>query len=342
MKLNKLELKTTNGFKINDIDLDINIPTITSFKDFIINNSDNIKIEINNIDKKIDSKIGLVFDKYLDINIVVPKDTILDKPVEFIYEFKDSDVLIDRFNIIYEENTKVDFVIKYISKDNGNHFHHLKEVCTSKSLSNGSISIINMLNDNSYNFIAIENDVLKNSTIKHNILDIGGNIRLNNVYSNVYESAINILNNIYMGKYNNIIDMNYTLNNIGYKSINNMKVEGVLDNNSKKNFRGTIDFKKGCSESVGEENENCVLLSDTCISRSLPSLLCHEENVVGAHGVSSGKVEDSKLFYLMSRGLEKKEAEKLIVKTNLNTILKELPTESLYNEYEKIIDDKLS
>ena len=341
--LNKLDLKTTNGFKINDIKIDIDIPIINDFKEYdIVNNSLNDNnILITKVNKKLTSRIGLEFDKYYNISITIPKGLKLNEPIEFKYLFENNDLLIDNFNILFEEDSKADIIINHVSKDDNKHFHHLKINIKSNKYSDGSVTYINNLNDNSYNFVAIENDALPHSNIKTNIIDIGCMTKLYNVFTNTYESAKNKLNSIYIGKDNNIIDINYTLNNVGKSSINEMKVEGVLDDNAKKNFRGTIDFKKGCSESIGEENENCVLLSDSCMSRSLPSLLCHEENVVGAHGVSSGKIENDKLFYIMSRGFDKKEAEKLIVKTNLNTIIHEIPNETLQDYLEKIIDKKL-
>ena len=126
--------------------------------------------------------------------------------------------------------------------------------------------------------------------------------------------------------------MNYYLKNIGEESVNNMKVEGSIDDFCVKNFRGTIDFIKGCCNSVGDENENCILLSDSCRSRSLPQLLCGEENVIGSHGVSSGKVDLEKLFYIMSRGYSMKDAERLILLANFNEIINFIP-DSLIKEY---------
>ena len=339
MKLNKLELKTTNNFNINDIELDINIPIYDDFKSYNISNNEYVKV--NNINNKLANKIGLEFDKYYEINIVIPKDIKLSDPIVFSYIFENSDVLVEKFNIVFEENSKADIIIKHVSLDNGKHFHNLNVDIKSNKYSNGTVTYINNLNENSYNFLAIENDVYSHSNIKQNIIDIGGNIRLYNVYTNTYEYATNDLNTIYMGNDKNIIDINYYLNNIGIKSDNKINVQGVLDKDSKKNFRGTLDFKKGCSKSIGEEIENCILLTDTCVSRSLPMMLCTEEDVSGSHGVSSGKIDNSKLFYLMTRGLSKKEAEKFIVKTNFNTILKEIPDNLLQEELDSIIDSKI-
>ena len=199
-----------------------------------------------------------------------------------------------------------------------------------------------MLNDNSYMFTSIENEVLDNSTITHNIIDIGGSIRISNIFSKVNKYSSNNFNNIYIGLGESIIDSYYYLENNGVSSNNNLVVEGVLNDNSKKNFRGIIDLLSGASKSKGIEGENCILLSDTCRSRSLPVLLCGEEDVEGAHGVSTGKIDQDKLFYIMSRGYNKKEAEKLIVMSRFNNILNNINNEDIREELYNYIENLLT
>ena len=329
--LNKLQDKTTNNFKINNIELDLELPNIEEFTNYEISNNDLlIKQEIK--ENNLNTRIGLEFTKYLELTITVPEYTKIKEPVFITH----NNNLISNIKFIFEENSKANFIIKNTTTDNNKYFNYQKEETISKENSSGSITYINTMNTNSTNMLAIENKLDENSKITHNIIDIGGSIRLYNIDSKVegYQSE-NYVNNIYIGKDNDIIDINYNLENIGKKTINNLIVEGALKDNSKKNFRGIIDFKEGSTSSIGKENENCVLLSDTCRTRSLPALLCHEEDVVGAHGESSGKIAKEKLFYLMSRGLSKKDAEKLIIIANFNNIINNIEDE---NTKEEILD----
>ena len=55
--------------------------------------------------------------------------------------------------------------------------------------------------------------------------------------------------------------------------------------------------------------------------------MCGEENVDGTHSVSSGKIDENKLFYLMSRGLSETEAKKVIISSNFKKIIDLLPDE---------------
>ena len=117
-------------------------------------------------------------------------------------------------------------------------------------------------------------------------------------------------------------DLNYIGGLYGQKSNIDIEVQGALKDNAKKHFKGTIDFKKGCKRATGNENENCMLLSDTAKSLALPMLLCSEEDVEGNHSSSAGKIGEKELFYIMSRGFELKEAMKLMVRAKFNKILK--------------------
>ena len=323
--LNEIPVRTTNNFNINDLKIDLNLPTNLEFKKY----KSNIDLNYNIIDN-FDSKIGLKFDKSLSIDININGK--INEDIELLYEFNNNDTLIDTININYQENSEGNIIIKYKSLDNNINFHHLKEVLNVKQNSKGTITIVNLLNDKSTNLISIESNIDNNSEITHNLIDIGSNIKINNIYSIANDNSKSYLNNIYLGLNNNIIDMNYNYINKGIKSTNIIESQGVLNNKSSKKFRGTIDFVKGCSNSLGSENENCILLDDNSISSSVPILLCGEENVIGNHSISSGKIDENKLFYLMSRGLDLNESKKLIILSNFNKIINKINNVDLQNE----------
>ena len=68
-------------------------------------------------------------------------------------------------------------------------------------------------------------------------------------------------------------------------------------------FRGTIDFKNGSSDSVGNEKETVLMLGENVVNKTVPLILCAEENVVGNHGATIGELDDETLFYFESRGI---------------------------------------
>lgn len=335
MKLNELRSKTTNGFKVNSLDIDLDLYELNTNKLYSV---EGIEVSQSIKNSSITSNIGLTYSKYLELTITV--DNIYSNPILVNYSFSNDDYLVSKIIINFEKDSKADFIFNYKSTDTNKHFNYLVEEINAKENSLGTITYINNLNNISTNIMSFNDTVLENSSITHNLIDIGGSIRIyNSDLNSVSYNSQNYFNNMYIGKDNDLIDINYDMKNKGISSINNLKVEGALKDNSKKVFRGIVDFVEGSTKSTGIENENCILLSDTCISRSVPILLCHEEDVIGAHGESTGKINEDKLFYLMSRGLTKEEATKLIVLSNFNSIIEKIKKDSLKEEIIKEIEN---
>ena len=136
-------------------------------------------------------------------------------------------------------------------------------------------------------------------------------------------------------------DINYIVDINGQESSVDIDVQGALKDESKKHFKGTIDFKKGCKKAKGNENEFCILLSDKAKSLALPMLLCTEDDVEGNHSTASGKVDNKDLFYIMSRGISYKDAIKLLVKAKFNQIIQTIKDEKLKQEILEQIDRRL-
>ncbi len=198
------------------------------------------------------------------------------------------------------------------------------------------------MNTKSNNFLAIENNFEENAKVNYTIVDFGGKHSITNYYSNLQgDGCDNQLNTIYLGKENQIFDLNYIGELRGKKSNIDIEVQGALKDTSKKHFKGTIDFKKGCKKATGNENEACMLLSDTAKSIALPMLLCSEEEVEGNHSSSAGKIGEKELFYIMSRGFELKEAMKLMVRARFNQILEKIENEELKNQIIDEIEERI-
>ena len=321
--LNETPVKTTNGFMINNLNIDL---------DIIEKELSNYEIDCEykeEIKDNFNSKIGIKHSKYRLIEINVNKDSDIN-----INSNLETNYLVSEININLKENTNSNIIIRF----NNDGYNNLKLKVNALDNSVSNITIINNLSKDSISFISFENDIKRSSNITINFIDLGGKVKVSNYYSTLDDYSINNFNNIHIGKSNDRIDMNYYMNLKGIKSNGNIEVAGALFDETYKTFKGIIDFIEGSSRSVGYENENTILFSDKTISRSLPMLLCHEEDVNGTHSVSTGKIDENKLFYLMSKGLSKKESEKLIMYANFNKILNNI---SIKEDIIKLIEEKM-
>ncbi len=146
---------------------------------------------------------------------------------------------------------------------------------------------------------------------------------------------------LYFGDGDRSLDMNYVLDFQGRKTVGNLEVYGGLMDESQKIFRGTLDFKQGSKQAKGYEKENVVVLSSGVRNRSVPIMLSGEDDVVGNHAVSSGKINEDKLHYLMSRGLSPAEARKLVLEAAFNPVLELIDDEALRQEIDSYIKERL-
>ena len=158
----------------------------------------------------------------------------------------------------------------------------------------------------------------------------------------VGDDSVSDIWGLYFGDGSRKVDMNYVIRQGGKRTDANMQVRGALLGSSEKIFRGTLDFLEGAKGSVGREDEEVVLLSPTVRNRSVPIMLSHEDDVDGHHAVSIGKMDEDKLFYLMSRGLDLADAQRLVVEAAFNPVLDRIPDEALKTEIDEHLQRRLS
>lgn len=137
------------------------------------------------------------------------------------------------------------------------------------------------------------------------------------------------LDAVYFGDGARRLDFNYVIRQRGLRTDAKMTVRGALRDGCDKIFRGTLDFERGAKGSVGRELEEVVILSEGTRNRSVPLMLSGEDDVDGHHAVSVGRLDEDKIFYLMSRGLDKAEAERLIVEAAFNPVVERIADEGI-------------
>ena len=126
-----------------------------------------------------------------------------------------------------------------------------------KPNSNLNIILVNLMNTNSNNFLSIQNTLEGNAKVTYWIIDFGGKNSITNYYSNLKGNfSENNINTIYLGKEEQQFDLNYITHLQGEKTKVNIEVQGALTDKAKKNFKGTIDFKKGSKKAIRKRSRS--------------------------------------------------------------------------------------
>lgn len=343
LKLNETPVRTSRNFFINNIKLEnVVIPEkLEMFQNVMVTGTESFNKDINKqhlnygLSEELEENVFYKANSQIAINVKENDN------IKVTYDFDDDNLqLVNQIDIYATGNANI--IIEYKSSTNKECFHNGVIKVFAKENAKLNITVINLLNSNSEHFEAMENILEDNSDLNYTIIDIGGKNSIQNYYSNIIgKSAKNDLKTIYLGSENQIKDINYIAELRGQKSFVDIDVQGALKENAKKNFKGTIDFKKGCKKAKGNENEFCMLLSEKAKSLALPMLLCTEDDVEGNHSTASGKVDKEQLFYIMTRGLSYKEAVKLIVRANFNKTIERILDEEVKQNIIKEIDERL-
>lgn len=146
---------------------------------------------------------------------------------------------------------------------------------------------------------------------------------------------------VYFGDGSRTLDFNHVARHTGRKTRSEIHASGALLGRSAKVFRGTIDFKKGAARSVGHESEDTLLFSPHARNRTVPLILCTEEDVEGQHAATIGKINAQRMFYLQSRGLSESEAKHLVVQAQFAPVLQKVPDEALRGQVDAYLERRM-
>ncbi|MBM6775202.1 SufB/SufD family protein [Olsenella profusa] len=122
-----------------------------------------------------------------------------------------------------------------------------------------------------------------------------------------------------------LLDVNEVVRHHGRNTRSELAYSGVLEDAARKSLRTTIDLVHGARGAQGNEAETVLVLGDDVTNKTLPVILCDEDDVAGNHGATIGSVSPEQLAFLASRGLSREDAEALFVRALYEQAAMEAP-----------------
>jgi len=347
--INSIPVKTWNWLGVNAAILEAEIPVITDYlkqprhqgceKGVTITDIRLNRDKIKFMEKKMDAGVSNPMKDFIKSNqnsgyfIEIGDGEKIETPIILQYDLDEHNpTLVDDHFILAHENSEATIIINYTSSCIKNGFHSGVTKVFAQQGAVVHLIKVQMLADQDTHIDAISAITDENGQVDFTLIELGALQTITGCKTQLAgKNSTGTIHSIYFGDQNRKIDINYVLTHQARESLSRIEVRGVLLDHSQKIFRGTLDFIKGSSGSKGKEEEYTVLLSPTVRNRSIPLMLCEEDAVEGQHAVSTGKMDENKLFYLMSRGLSEVEAKKLIIEASFQPILEKIPVTELKN-----------
>jgi Fe-S cluster assembly protein SufD len=128
---------------------------------------------------------------------------------------------------------------------------------------------------------------------------------------------------------------------IGRSSESDMITRAVMKEEATAIINGITKIEHGATKANGQQTERVLMLSPKARGDANPILLIDEDDVKAGHAASVGQVNAEQVYYLMSRGISRKEAERLIIHGFLDPVVSEIPLEGLREQLHRILERKL-
>lgn len=302
------------------------------------------KYYMNKVIKSNENKLTAYHTAFLNqgLFLFIPKNTLVDKPIEINLQ-QDSNIFNSHILIVAEENTQVSFIQKSTTDVEQQSTANCIVEIVAKANSIVKYAAVDELGSNVTSYLSRRAFVDQNAYVDWSIgLMNSGNTVADfdtDLYGEGSHSEIKVVD-ITTGKQQEGVNTRVT--NYGKHSIGNINQRGVIMDRSKLIFNGIGHIIHGASGANAEQQNRILMMSNHAHGDANPILLIDENDVLAGHAASVGQVDQKQLYYLMSRGIDKKTAQRLVIRGFLGDVLTSIPSKKIREQLIQTIERKLA
>lgn len=274
----------------------------------------------------------------------VPRGVHLDRPIRLSrWVSQAGTATFTRVFILAEEHSRVSFVDEILSPD----FDSVTLVNTAVELfsrAGAQIQYVSLQRMGAGGFYLANQRTLaeRDSTLDTLNVALGGSVGRIDLNARLLGPGANSdMLGLYFGDEDQHFDFNTSQDHVAPNARSDLLYKGALDGTARGIFRGIIRVHEGAQRTDAYQTNRNLILSDRAVATSLPNLEIEADDVRCSHGATVGQLDAEALFYLMSRGLNREQAERLVVLGFLGEVLLRLPLGGVAEKVAKAIETKL-
>jgi Fe-S cluster assembly protein SufD len=276
--------------------------------------------------------------------LFVPRGVDVEVPIQSYRWLDVVSSIMPRTLVLVEEGASVTYIDEYASVDD-----------EEPAFSNGAVELfvgegaqlryVSLQNwgRNVMHFNTIRSSTGKDATINSLVVSLGSQLSRTNVEAGLTASGGDSeMLGLYFADSNQVLDHHTLQDHISPNAHSDLLYKGALRDESLAVFSGLIRVERGAQKTDAyQTNRNLILGTDEAFAISLPNLEIMADDVKCSHGSTTGQVDEVELFYLMSRGIPRKEAEKLVVFGFFGEVTSRIPLLGLKEKLDRAIEGKI-
>jgi len=240
----------------------------------------------------------------------------------FFNKSADSKIVNNKVFISLGENSNLSLVDFYKSENNIKYFNNSIHNYTIKKNAILKKYSINATLDQSYNYCSTKVNSFSNSVFENFLLSLGPNLIKNEIHCNLLENFSScFINGIMLLNGNQHHELKTNVNHKFENCKSSQLIKSVLLDKSNGTYQGKIYVDRRAQKTNGYQLSKALILSENSEFNSKPELEIYADDVKCSHGSTTGNIDENSIFYLMSRGLTKQQANKMIVEGFLNEVI---------------------
>lgn len=276
--------------------------------------------------------------------LYIPKNVVLNEPIQAIY-FQDAPSfgLVSHTIIVAENGSSATYVETYLSDDTvGQGIASLVSEVFVGENAQVKFGAVDCFSKDVVTYVNRQGIVQSYGTLEWALGQMNdGNTVSENVTELVGQGGSADTKAVSIGRGKQKQNFDNYIRHIGKGTISRMMVRGVQTDAARSIFNARTKIERGASKADGEQAQRVLMLSDEARGDANPILLIDEYDVVAGHAASAGRVDPMQLYYLMSRGIHRRDAERLIVNGFLAPVVNQLPIEGVQSQLRALIERRL-
>ncbi len=269
-----------------------------------------------------------------------------NKPL-IIYNFfnksSENKIINNKSFISIGENSKISFVEYYKAEDSIKYFNNtINNYSIQKNAVLKKFSIDSNL-DNSYNYHLTNIKIFSNSIFENFLFSSGSSFIKNEIHCDLLESFSScFVNALIFLRNQQQQELKTNVNHRHEHCKSSQLVKSVLLDKSNGTYQGKIHVEKKAQKTNGYQLSKALVLSENSAFNSKPELEIYADDVKCSHGSTTGNIDKNSIFYLMSRGLSKEQAKKMLVEGFLNEVIETITEPNIQSLISKLFIDRIN
>ncbi|UQD53218.1 Fe-S cluster assembly protein SufD [Bacillus methanolicus] len=276
--------------------------------------------------------------------LYVPKNVEVSEPIQAVYIHDDEEAnMFNHILVVAEDNSSVTYVENYVSTmERANGVFNIVTEVIAKTNAKVQYGAVDTLANGVTTYVNRRGVAERDARIEWALgLMNDGNTISENITNLVGDGSFGDTKTVVVSRGDQIQNFTTKVIHFGKHSEGYILKHGVVKDSATSVFNGIGKIEHGASKSNAEQESRVLMLSEKARGDANPILLIDEDDVTAGHAASVGRVDPMQLYYLMSRGIPKTEAERLIIHGFLAPVVNELPIEGVKKQLVNVIERKV-